>query len=117
MARTAYNPGEATLPVKIGPGLYSIDSFRGEEVSYRVNLGTGSCTCPHYAKRIAGTGGQCKHIAAARTARFRELVETARKAADRDLPQLLTRYEAAGQLDIALAIRCEMADRGQQVAA
>lgn len=117
MARTTYNPGSATVPVKIGPGLYSIDSFRGEGVSYRVNLGTGSCTCPHYVGRLAGTGADCKHLKAARAAQFDELAATARTARDSDLSLLLERYETAGRLDVAVAIRCELADRGQQVAA
>jgi uncharacterized Zn finger protein len=115
MART-YDPGTATRPVKVADGLYSIDSFRGEETSYLVDLRSGSCTCPHYQKRIAGTSGACKHVKAARAARFLSLTEKARTVPTEILPALLAKHEQEGRLDVALAIRSELFDR-QQVAA
>lgn len=114
MARTSYDPGTCpSTPVKVGPGLYSVPSFRSEETDYMVTL-TGrnaSCTCPHWEKRIKGTSGACKHIVAARKARFEAITKKAKTLPDAQLPQLLARYEAAGNTEIAIALRGELFDR------
>lgn len=62
----AYDKGIATKATRIGPGRYSIDSFRGEEKAYEVNLQTATCTCPHFTQRLAGTREECKHLTAVR---------------------------------------------------
>jgi SWIM zinc finger len=115
MSTTRYNPGTCPSgPVKIGPGVYSVDSFTGEGQSYQVNLnGTGSCTCPHYQKRIAGTAGQCKHQRAARAAQFAALQEKAKGLPTAQLSLLLEKHEAERNLLVALAIRSTLQDRQQ----
>jgi predicted nucleic acid-binding Zn finger protein len=113
MARPSYNPGTPTRPVKIAPARYSVDSFRGEEKSYEANLRTGSCTCPHFTGRLAGTGEECKHLKAARAQEWEEIVAKAGRVPSAELPALLAKYEAAGRFDIALAIRAEILDREQ----
>jgi predicted nucleic acid-binding Zn finger protein len=114
MART-YDPGTATQPVRIGPGLYSIDSFRGEATSYRVDLNAGTCSCPHYAKRIAGTNGECKHIVAARTERSNRVWNLAADVPTAELDGLLTKYKALKRWDVVRALWCERWDRTQAV--
>jgi len=111
MARTAYDPGTATIPVKVAPGVYSIDSFRGETKSYLVDLNQNSCNCPHWRERIAGTSGQCKHQKAARAAQFTELLEKAQALPTVQLSHLLAKHEDAGNLLVALAIRSELHNR------
>jgi predicted nucleic acid-binding Zn finger protein len=115
MARTSYDPGTPTVATKVKPGVYALDSFRGEETAYLVDLNTGraTCSCPHFVKRLAGTEGECKHARQARTARFETLTEKARTIPTHHLPMLLEKHEQEGRLDVALAIRAELFDRIQ----
>jgi predicted nucleic acid-binding Zn finger protein len=117
MARTPYNPGKPTVAVKDGDTLL-MRSFRGEKAAYRVDVQSGTCSCPHFENRLVGTGQKCKHLVAAEQQQtFAAYVEKAKQVPDSDLPRLLKKYENLGKLDIALAIRAELFDRGQQVAA
>jgi len=77
---------------KIAPGIYSIDSFNDETVSYRVDLNSGTCSCPHYTKRLAGTSGQCKHQKAAAAHRFQQIEETAKSLSTERLEELKDKY-------------------------
>jgi predicted nucleic acid-binding Zn finger protein len=109
----AYDKGTPTRPVKIAPGIYSIDSFRNETESYRVDLNNGTCTCKHFTGRLVGTGEVCKHVVACRAARFEGLIEKAKALPSAELEALLPKYEGQGQLDIAVAIRAEIQARQQ----
>jgi predicted nucleic acid-binding Zn finger protein len=114
MARTAYDPGTPTQPVKVRRGYYSVDSWRGEEKSYGVTLdgGTAICSCPDHQKRQR----DCKHIKAARAARYQAVAQKAQHLPTDHLTGLLEQYEGR-DLVIAVAIRGELMDRGEQVTA
>jgi len=102
----------------MGSGCWSVDSFRGETASYVVNLeGQGTCSCPHYTGRLAGTGMDCKHLKAARIAEWNRATERAALVSDNALPVLLEKYEQAGNFTIALALRGELLARQQAVRA
>ena len=116
-ARKAYDPGTPLFAVKNADGTFTVPSGRNDTDSYTVNLEEASCTCPHYTNRLAGTGECCKHLKQVRTERWQRLVEKATALPTEQLPTLLARHEEKGNLDVALAIRCAMAERGQQVAA
>jgi hypothetical protein len=104
----AYDKGTATVPVKIAAGRYSVDSFRGEG-SYEVNVKTGTCNCPHFTGRLAGTGLECKHLQAARQARAAELAAKAAALTPAELTALLPRY--ADRPEVAAAIKGALAGR------
>src|SRR3989442_15477996 len=118
MAAAPYNPGKPTLARPLGDNRFAMDSFRGESKSYTVTLGSApTCTCPHFAKRLAGTGQTCKHIDdTRRQARFLKLLETAKGLTDADLARLLARYTELGNAEVTGALRCER-HRRQQAAA
>lgn len=113
-----YNPGTATLAVPMGDGRWSVDSFRQMSESYVVDLQAGTCSCPHYVKRLAGTAGECKHLQSVRRqARFARLLEIAQGLTDTDLTRLLQKYTELGDVETAGALRCERARRRQEVTA
>jgi hypothetical protein len=118
MASAPYNPGRPTVArlVNANEQLYAIDSFRGEGRSYLINLKTGSCNCPQFTKRCAGTpGAVCKHIEEVRKqARFIKLLTTARSLSDSDLARLLTKYTEMGDFETAGAMRVVRAERKAQ---
>ena len=118
MATRVYDPGTPTVTVRLADGSYAIDSFRGEEKSYTISLkGQGSCSCPHWTGRLAGSGLDCKHLKTARIAEWTRATDRAALVSDIALPVLLEKYEAAGNLTIALALRGELIERGLQVTA
>lgn len=112
MART-YDPGVPTVATKRPDGTFAVDSFRGEGKSYVVDLTTETCSCPDHQKR--GHERMCKHQRAVRAQCWTSYTEKAKLVSDRALPDLIGKYEQAGRLDIALALRAEQLDR-QQVA-
>jgi predicted nucleic acid-binding Zn finger protein len=115
-AKKTYDPGNPTVPVRLADGRYAIDSFRGEQKSYIVSLeGQGSCSCPHWTGRLAGTGLDCKHLKQARLAEWTRATERAKLVSDHALPILLEKYEAKGDLVAALALRGELLARNQAV--
>lgn len=117
MAARSYDPGTATLPVKVARGVYVIDSFRGEQTSYQVDLNAGRCTCPHYVTRLAGTSGECKHIAAAKAERNRSIWNLAANTPTDHLDALLKKYKKEQRWDVVRALWCERWDRSQVQAA
>jgi predicted nucleic acid-binding Zn finger protein len=59
----SYCPGTPTVPVKVGPGRYCIDSFRGEMRTYEVDTVKGTCSCPHFVGRLSQIeNAECKHL-------------------------------------------------------
>lgn len=90
-----------------------VDSHTTEGTTYEVKLTAtgGSCSCPHYTKRLAGTQGICKHIKQARQERAVRLIQKAMALATHELEALLPRYEQQGRLELAVVIRGELADR------
>jgi len=109
---TSYDPGTVQGMTQIDASVWHVDSFRGEVAAYVVNTATGVCSCPHFTKRLAGTGQACKHmVAVAQAETFNRLMEKAKAATTEALESLLPIYEQRGRLDIALAIRAEMFDR------
>jgi hypothetical protein len=108
----SYDAGTPTRPVKIAPGIYSVDSFRSEEASYRVDLNAGSCTCPHWTGRLAGSGQDCKHLKAARAERFTAITEKAKALPTERLEELKDKYFGQDKA-VWLAIDGELFDRAQ----
>lgn len=97
---------------KIAAGIYSIDSFSQEATSYRVDLNAGTCTCPHFTKRLAGTNTDCKHLVACRAERFAQISETAKTLPTEKLEALKDKYLGQDKA-IWLAIDGELYDRDQ----
>lgn len=106
-----YDRGQPTVARKIAAGTYECPSWRSPGTSYTVMLEgqKASCDCLHHLTR----GKECKHIATARAARYEELVAVAQTLAESDLCRLLEKYEAKGDLLLALALRGEIHDRLQ----
>lgn len=96
---------------KIKGTLYDVPSFTEEGESYVVDVAEGTCTCPHFQHRLKGTQGLCKHLKAARAARFADLLTIAEEQPTETLESLLPRYEQAGRLEVAIAIRSILTDR------
>lgn len=96
---------------KIKGALYDVPSFTEAGASYVVDVAAGSCTCPHYRHRLQGCGKDCKHLKAARAARFADLLTIAEEQPTETLESLLPRYEQAGRLEVAIAIRSILTDR------
>jgi len=117
MAR-AYDKGTPRPAVRLPDGTWSIDSFRGETSAYRVDLAAGTCTCPHFTGRLAGTGQECKHLQSVRQqSHFLALLEKARLLTDAQIAALLPRYTERGRADVAGALRIARAERRQAEAA
>jgi hypothetical protein len=108
----AYDKGTPTRPVKLAAGIYSVDSFRNETESYRVDLNVGSCSCPHWTGRLAGSGQDCKHLRACRAERFAAISETASTLPTERLEELKDKYFGQDKA-IWLAIDGELHDRAQ----
>lgn len=106
---TAYDPGTAGQITPLGKGQFEVSSWREEGLAYFVDLARGRCTCPAFRRN----GSTCKHLTQTRAARFEGLVAKAKSLPESELEELLPKYEAAGQLDIAVAIRTELFDRQQ----
>ncbi|HEV8177673.1 MAG TPA: hypothetical protein VGP44_08300 [Gemmatimonadales bacterium] len=113
----AYNPGTPTTTYSLPDGTLAIPSWRGEAKAHVVDLQLSRCTCGNYVHVQAKVGGDCKHLKQARAEKFAALVAKAKTQTTDTLNALLTRYEAAGKLEIAFAIRGELLDRTQQVTA
>jgi hypothetical protein len=112
--RSVYDPGKPTPIRKTGPDTYAVDSFRGEDASYTVTLGSRpSCSCPHFVKRLAETPGEeCKHITdTRRQQRFLEAALGATKLSDEQLLFWLRHHTEKGNAIVAGALRCERARR------
>jgi hypothetical protein len=62
--RKEYDPGTPGVIRLHGPylqGVFLVDSFHEEGVTYQVDLNENTCTCPHHLHRSA----ICKHLRAA----------------------------------------------------
>lgn len=99
------------MATKIKGTLYDVPSFTEESTSYVVDVAEGTCTCRHYVHRLRGTQGLCKHLKAARAAKFTEPLKIAEEQPTETLESLLPRYEQAGRLEVAIAIRSILTDR------
>lgn len=95
-------------------GKFEIDSFSGRG-SYVVDLVAGTCSCPHYVKRLAGTNrGPCKHICSVASQAPRiELIEKARRCTDEMIAELLPKY--ATDPDVGGALRVAREERRQEL--
>ena len=67
---------------------------------YTVDLANGKCDCPHFLYRLRKTGGECKHIAAAKSiaaggADYDSLIGFVRENAFVDSVELIERYGEA----------------------
>lgn len=112
MAAAAYDKGKATAVTPIGQERYTVESFRGEERSYLVDLQANSCSCPHYQRRLAGTKEDCKHLLETkRQARWLKLLMIAKGLSDADLTRFLQRYTELGDAEVAGALRVEREER------
>jgi hypothetical protein len=49
---------------KRADGTFIVESMSGAERAYRVDPQAGTCTCPHFVRRLSGTGQKCKHLQA-----------------------------------------------------
>lgn len=115
MARTAYNPGTPQPARQTGPATWAVDSFRGETVSYSVNLANATCSCPHFCGRLAGTGEECKHLQSVRRqSQWLAYVDRARTLSDENLGRLLVKYTEQGRAEIAGALRFVRDERRRQ---
>jgi len=94
---------------------FEVDSFRGEAKSYRVNLETGCCSCPHYTARCVAAGTECKHLEAARAQKpFLLALARAKELTDAALDQYLAKYGA--HVVVGGALRMEKQARRQEAA-
>ena len=113
MATAPYDPGSPTAVRMIDEQHFEVDSFRGAAKSYRVNLETKVCDCPHYAARLAGTENICKHYEAVKIqAPFLKALARAKELTDEALDQYLAKY-AANPI-VGGALRVEKQARRQQ---
>lgn len=98
----SYDPGKVRAIIHVRDRIYKVESFRGEDVDYEVDLDQMTCTCKQYQKVLAGTSGKCKHIVEVeqRDPNF-QLIQKARMLRDVDLEKCLQKYHAIYQ---ALAI-------------
>src|SRR5712671_2802437 len=93
MAAAPWDKGTPTAVRMIDENVFACDSFRGEAKSYRVNLETKVCDCPHYAGRLAGTQNVCKHYEAAKQqATFLKALSRAKELTDEALARYLAKY-------------------------
>jgi len=93
MASAPYDPGKPTPVRMIDERTFECESFRGGAAAYRVTLAPVSCSCPHYQARMAATGGECKHVAAARAQKpFLIALARAKELTDEALDQYLAKY-------------------------
>jgi predicted nucleic acid-binding Zn finger protein len=107
-----YDAGQANGVRRLSDGRWAVDSFRGGEECYVVDLQAETCTCPHYTARLAGSGGKCKHLLAVREqSRFEVRLKLARKLTDSRLEDLLSEARARGDERLAGAICFEQNQR------
>jgi hypothetical protein len=95
MAAAPYNPGKPSPARLIGPDRFAVDSFRGKEANYEVDLQAGTCTCPAFTRPRIGQLWltPCKHLLAVRAqAKWLKCVEKARQCSDADLLKLGQKY-------------------------
>jgi hypothetical protein len=116
MPRT-YDPGTPTVARHIRDGIYAIDSFKGENTTYLIDLNRLTCTCGHYQERLAGTNGLCKHqkqlLLQETTV---DILEKARQYATADLDKALERYRALDRPEVCNAILLVRQERLQTTA-
>ena len=109
----AWNPGTPKPIRQNADGTYTVPSHRGLDNEYLVNLDAGTCNCPHYSARLAGTGQDCKHLVACKAQKpFIEAARRARELTDEALESYLKKY--ANHAVIGGALRSERARRQQE---
>jgi predicted nucleic acid-binding Zn finger protein len=113
MAAASWDPGKAPAVRMIDEQTFEVDSFRGEQASYRVTLEPAGCSCPHYAARLAGTGADCKHLVEVKRQKgFLIAAARARTLSDAALSRYLEKY---GQnLVVGGALRLERRRRQEE---
>lgn len=100
------------LAVRMPDGGWAVESLTGAGRSYVVDSARGTCTCPHYQQRLAGTNQVCKHVEVVRQQiRFASAVRKAMTVSDEDLTTLLGKYLERHDAVIAAAISTELAAR------
>jgi uncharacterized C2H2 Zn-finger protein len=91
-------------PVKGHRNCFYVRSFSGTTLCYWVSLededGPASCECPHFQKRLKGTGQVCKHVWTARKWLFNRSLAKARSMTIEDLSTYLLFHP-----DVHLSIR------------
>jgi hypothetical protein len=103
---------------RLNDGAFIVESMSGAERAYRVDPQAGTCTCPHFVRRLSGTGQKCKHLLAIEElAQPTALQKAAAKAAgltDEQLRMWAAQYESG---PVACACRLELASRKLQAEA
>lgn len=95
-------------PRALPSGLYEVESESDPETTYVMEPGR-SCSCPHFSKKLAGSGSLCKHLRAldahmAPTVedRFKTALLTASRVSDALLPVLLEKHGENALVQTAL---------------
>src|SRR5436190_536416 len=103
---------------RLNDGAFIVESMSGAERAYRVDPQAGTCTCPHFVRRLTGTGQKCKHLLAVEEQPQPTALERASaKAAgltDEQLRMWAAQYESG---PIACACLLELASRKLQAQA
>jgi len=101
-------------------GSFIVESMSGAERAYRVDPQAITCTCPHFVRRLAGTGQLCKHLKAVEAALGPQptaLERATAKAAGLTDEELLHWAKAKGAGPEAAACWLELARRRNLVKA
>lgn len=99
-------------------GSFIVESMSGAERAYRVDPQAATCTCPHFVRRLSGTGQKCKHLLAVEEApQPTGLERAAAKAAGLTDEELLHWAKAKGAGPEAAACWLELAKRRNLVRA
>jgi hypothetical protein len=96
-------------------GLWEVESKSDPDRNHVVDLQTPSCTCEHWTWRLAGTGKDCRHLAAARErAKARATFSTAARVPDALLEPLLAKHGDDPAIATALLYERERRKRREE---
>jgi hypothetical protein len=96
--RKSYDPGRPGETRHLGGRQFAVQSFRNPEDWYVVDLDHGTCSCPHFEKRVgpALDAGEeidrCKHFRLAQAAQLRVIREKAQSMSPARIREALRRY-------------------------
>lgn len=98
-------------------GLYEVPSETSDH-AYIVSLETPSCSCKHWQYRMSASGGDCKHLLAARALQTQEkarrVFSTAARVPDALLPVLLEKHAEDAAIATALLYERERRRRREE---
>ncbi len=116
-------------PRALPNGLFEVESESDPGLCRIIDPVQGTCTCPHFQYRLAGTGKVCKHVIEARATiaaagermtaeKFRAALATASRVPDALLPVLLKKHGDNAVVQTALIYeRARRERRGAEDAA